>query len=46
MNLLKKEYWYIWLIFAIFSNGAFIFALGALLDCYKKTHGIQIINIG
>ena len=36
MNLLKKEYWWLWLIMGIFSSFTSYLLLGYLLGCYEK----------
>lgn len=36
MKLLKKENWYIWLLFAFGTSNISIFFLGALLDVYEE----------
>jgi hypothetical protein len=36
MNILKKEYWFIWLLLLLFSGGTHIFALASLFDLYDK----------
>ncbi len=36
MDLLKKEYWWVWLLFLLFGNTITTFILGAFLDVYDK----------
>lgn len=36
MKILKRENWWIWLLFLVFGNGASNLFLGALLDVYDK----------
>lgn len=36
MSILKKENWWVWLLMALFSNGASTFVLAALLNVYDK----------
>lgn len=36
MNILKRENWWVWLLVMLFSGGAGVIVLAALLDCYDK----------
>lgn len=36
MNILKKENWWVWLLLFLFSGGASMIVLGALLNLYNK----------